>query len=286
MRTRKTHGVYKLKPIKRGGMAVQGEQGCVTIPSLVIDAKKTRSMNYVTKLFFEEKYFNEEKANDDFILKEIDPRQSFTVVAYDMNPINVKVISTSELEKCPSLKGKDLSNLKFLNYKYAGISIASIIENNTVFDKNSSKDLIAALANLTVKVFGMNSVGFFHKDAHEGNIMYNPKDKHAYLIDFGHASKGSDKPLWDMQSMLICIRLVISNMLAFSKLPPNYIELLTAYKNDITQVITKLDVGMSTEEGLNLAMKAATDFSFAYSRLGGSRKTLRRTRHKINRYMH
>ena len=112
-----------------------------------------------------------------------------------MNPINVKAISANELVKCPSLQGKDLSTLKFLNYKYAGISIASIIEDNTQFDKNSSKDLIAALANLTVKVYGMNSVDFFHKDAHEGNIMYDPKDKHAYLIDFGHATKGSDKPL-------------------------------------------------------------------------------------------
>ena len=281
MRTRRNRGFHKLKSIKHGGMAVQGEQGCVTIPSLVIDAKKTRNVNYVTKLFFEDKYFIEEKANNDYILKEIDPRQSFTVVGYDMNPINVKTISANELVKCPSLKGKDLSTLKFLNYKYAGISIASIIEDNTQFDKNSSKDLIAALANLTVKVYGMNSAGFFHKDAHEGNIMYNPKDKHAYLIDFGHATKGSDKPLWDMQSMLICIRLVISNIIAFSKLPPDYIGLLTSYKNDITQVITKLD-NMTKEEGLNLAMKAATDFSFAYSKLGGSRKTLRRSRNKIN----
>lgn len=284
MKTRKNRELHKLKAVKRGGMAVQGEQGCVTIPSLVIDAKKTRNVNYVTKLFFEEKYFNEEKANDDFILSEIDPRQTFTVVAYDTNPINIKAISAAELANCPSLKGLDLTSLKFLNYKYAGTSISSIVENNMEFDKNNSKDLISALANLTVKVYAMNSAGFFHNDAHQGNIMYNPKQHYAYLIDFGHASKGSPKPLLDMQAMLTCIRLVISNIIAFSKLPPEYMELLTSYKDDITKVVTKLNTDMTLEEGYSLAMKTATDISLGYSKLAGGRKrTLRR---KVNRNVH
>ena len=273
MRTRRIH-----KHRSKGGMAVQGEQGCVTIPSLVIDAKKTRNFNYVTKLFFTDQFFEDEKANNDFILKEIDPRQSFTVVKYDMNPINVAAISESELQKCPSLTGKNLTNLKFLNYKYAGKSLAEFVKENTVFDKTTSKDLITALANLSVKVYAMNTAGFFHKDLHEGNVMYDAKDKHAYVIDFGFASKDTEFPLWDMQSMLINIRLIISTILAFSNLPPEYTSLLTNYKNDITQVIGKLDKGMTKDEGLLLAMKAATDFSNAYSVLVGGRKTRRRSR--------
>lgn len=283
MRTRK---IRKFKKVIYGGMAIQGEEGCVTIPSLVIDAKQTRNQNYVTKLFFNEDYYLKEKTNNNFILKEIDPRQTFTIVAYDENPINIKAISTAELQKCPSLQGKDLNSLKFLNYKYAGISLSSIIENNTKFDKNSSKDLIAAIANLTVKIYGMNSIGYFHRDLHEGNIMYNEKEKHAYIIDFGNAQVGSDKPLWDMQSILICMRLIISNLLAFSKLDNNYITSLNLFYKDLSGLISKLDIGMTTEEGLALGLKAATDFSLAYSTLGGGNriKTKRNLRRrKFNR---
>ena len=284
MRTRKVRKFYRKRRFsnKRGGMAIQGQQGCVTIPSLVIDAKKTRNVNYITKLFFEDKYFNEEKDNDDFILKEIDPRQSFTAVQYDMNPINVKAISQTELAKCPSLAGKDLASLKFLNYKYVGKSIDSIVQSGTTFDINSSKDILSALANLMVKMHVMNMAGFYHRDAHEGNIMYDERTKHAYLIDFGFASKQADKPLLDMQLMLNSINITLTCILAFSKLPESYTTTLKAYKDDITTVIQKITNGMPVSDAMTLAVKMATDLASNFNRLSGGRRLTR----KLHRNMH
>jgi tRNA A-37 threonylcarbamoyl transferase component Bud32 len=285
MRTRKLSKFYKKGRFskKRGGMAIQGQQGCVTIPSLVIDAKKTRNVNYITKLFFEDKYFNDEKENNDFILKEIDPRQSFTAVQYDMNPINVKAISQAELAKCPSLTGKDLTTLKFLNYKYVGRSIDSIVQSSTTFDVNSSKDIVSALANLMVKIHAMNMAGFYHRDAHEGNIMYDERTKHAYLIDFGFAGKQADKPLLDMQLMLNSINITLTCILAFSKLPESYVSTLKAYKDDITTVVQKITNGMPVADAMNLSVKMATDLASNFTRLEAGGKRLTR---KLHRNMH
>lgn len=262
-------------------MTIQGEQGCVTIPSLVIDAKKTRNVNYVTKLFFTEKFYEDEKANNDFVIQNIDPRESFTAVKYDVNPINIKAISDAELAKCPSLKGKDISTLKFLNYKYIGKSISSIVNDNTVFNTNTSKDIIAALANLTLKIYAMNMAGFYHEDAHEGNIMYDERTKHAYLIDFGYAKKTTDKPLIDLQLSLNSINVIMSTILAFSKLPESYISSLKAYKADISSVVSKITDDIPIKEAQDLAVKTATDVSVNFSTVTGGRKrkTLRRKRH-------
>lgn len=275
MRTRK-----RIRRGHRGGMAIQGEQGCVTIPSLVIDAKRTRNVNYVTKLFFTEKFYEDEKANNDFIIKNIDPRESFTAVKYDINPINIKSISEAELAKCPSLKGKDISTLKFLNYKYIGKSISSIVNDNTVFNTTTSKDIIAALANLTLKIYAMNMSGFYHGDAHEGNIMYDERTKHAYLIDFGYAKNATDKPLLDLQLSLNAINVIMSTILAFSKLPESYTSALKAYKIDISDVISRITNGMPTKEAQDLALKTARDISVNFNTITGGtkRKTLRRKR--------
>ena len=80
----------------RGGDAISGAEGCVTIPSLLVErGTQTRNTSYVTKLFYDNQSYLDEKSYNDMVLKSIDPRGSFTSAKYNESPIDLSKITLS-----------------------------------------------------------------------------------------------------------------------------------------------------------------------------------------------
>lgn len=274
------------RKLRRGGEAISGAEGCVTIPSLVIErGSQTRNTSYVTKLFYDEKSYIDEKTHNDMVLKNIDPRGTFTSAKYDESPIDLSRITLDESKDCPNLVGKDLKTLKYVNYRYLGRSLQDIIDKSIAFNNITSRDIIRALANLALKIEVMNGNGFYHNDVHGGNIMYDQKVEYAYLIDFGHLGTSANK-LIDLQGILSATRSIAVHLASQSKISPRLKSILKLFINDVAPVLAKTQesTGEQIKESQFLIMKTLTDFSNVYTQteVGGRRKTLRRSRNKSN----
>jgi len=273
--------------MRRGGEAISGAEGCVTIPSLVVEhGTQTRNTSYVTKLFYDEKSYVDEKTHNELVLKSIDPKGAFTSAKYDENPIDLKRITPAEIKDCSNLVGKDLTTLKYINYRYLGKSLQDIIDKSISFNNISSRDIIRALANLSVKIEAMNNSGFYHNDVHGGNIMYDQKVEYAYLIDFGHLGTSNNK-LIDLQGILSATRSIAVHLASQSNISIKLKGILKLFINDVAPVLSKTQEATDNnlKEAQFLIMKTLSDFSNVYTQaeVGGRRKTLRK---KINRNMH
>lgn len=269
----------------KGGDAIEGEQGCVIIPSLLVDAAmRTRNTSYVTKIFFKDSDFEEEKSHNDMIMRKVDPKGTFTSVKYTTTPIDLRRITPQELSSCSQLKGKDITKLKFLNYKYLGKSIDEIVKTDMKIDSKTSQAIIAAIANLSVKLMYLNNdLKLFHNDIHEGNIMFNFKEDYAYLIDFGRLSEQpiSGNALTDFQGLVTAARLFATSVAGQKKLPPRQLELLESFIKDSSLSLNRT-ADEAPEASRELIVKFLTDFSLKYTTsVGGKRrrKTLRRRAH-------
>lgn len=277
MKTRKRR-IYK------GGEAIEGAQGCVIIPSLLVDsAMRTRNTAYVTKIFFNDNDFAEEKSHNDMIISKIDPRGTFTSAKYTTNPIDLKRLTPQEVQSCGQLKGKDITKLKFLNYRYLGKSIHDIVNTDMKIDAKLSQAIIASVANLAVKILYMNNdLGMYHNDVHEGNIIFNFKEDYAYLIDFGGLSPqpANKNPLTDFQGLVTALRLLSISAVEQNRLPSKLKDLLSSFIKDSSLTLTRASEFTDVKQARELVSKFLTDFTLAYTKsVGGRRKTLRRIRH-------
>lgn len=252
----------------RGGKAFTGQQGCVTVPSLVYNCL-TRSRNgmRVTKLFFKEEDYVKEKQENDIILQEVDPEGEFTSVKYDESPIDLTRLQQDEIATCGSGKNLDYSKLKHLNYKYLGDSFETILNENK-FDKDSSKDMIQALANLAPKIQEMNLKGFYHNDLHFGNITYLPSEKRAYLIDFGFFGKQADTKPTDLigfiEIMFMLVNTINNNTSIPQPMRTSASNFLTAARKVITQFKESPTYNKEIED---LIVKTINDFATEYTSL-------------------
>lgn len=267
----------------RGGDAIEGAQGCVIIPSLLIDsAMRTRNTAYVTKIFFKDQDFEEEKSHNDMVISKIDPRGSFTSAKYTTTPINLKLLTPAEIQKCGQLKGKDITQLKFLNYKYLGKSIHDIVNTDMKIDVKTSQAIISAVSNLGVKLLYMNNeLGMYHNDVHEGNIMFNFKEDFAYLIDFGGLAPqpANKNPMTDFQGLVTALRLFAISVAGQGKLPSRLLEVLNAFIKDASLTFNRVTEEEPVQARQHIS-KFLSDFSLKYTTLiGGRKKTLRRIRH-------
>lgn len=267
-----------------GGEAIEGAQGCVIIPSLIVEgATRTRNTAYVTKIFFKDQDFEEEKAQNDMVMSKIDPRGTFTSAKYTTTPIDLRRITPQEVQSCGQLKGKDLSKLTFLNYKYLGKSIHDIVNTDMKITPKMSQSIIAGIANLSVKLLYMNNdLGMYHNDVHEGNIMFNFKEGFAYLIDFGGLAPqpANKNPLTDFQGLVTAVRLLAISAVGQNQLPPKLKDLLTSFIKDSSLTLTRASEYTDVKQARGLISKFLTDFALVYTKtVGGRRKTLRRIRH-------
>ena len=64
------------------------------------------------------------------------------------------------------------------------------------------KNMLSALKVLYIKIHELNEKGYFHNDIQQDNIVYDPIEKKAYLIDFEQLStRQLDKHLTDLDNM-------------------------------------------------------------------------------------
>jgi hypothetical protein len=162
-------------------MSQTGAEGCVIIPSLKTVGKE----GYVTKLFYNKNSKAKELAALElFKASNLDSSQKFTITDYDEQPIE---IPSDIAKRC---KG-EVSGL-FINYKYGGVTIKSILENPQ--DVIQVKNVINSLIPIAIFVDTMNKSGYYHDDLHSANIVY---DNESRIIDFGSFVKKPDTTLID-----------------------------------------------------------------------------------------
>ena len=289
--------------IHKGGASIQGAQGCVVIPSLLVSPDGTRDITKVTKIFFLDRDFQDEKIQNDAIITTIDPGGSFTSASYTEDPIDLTKMTKEETSACYGLKGKDITKLKFLNYKHLGVSINELMQKP--ISVTDSKKILIALSALLPKIIEMNKNGFFHNDVHIGNILYNARDEHAYLIDFGlmTSSPGTppkipvadgrpdlSKELTDIIGFLYVVRQLlkyISDQKA-SGFPEAQSDFLSRNSRFTSPLIASM---LSGEQDLNASRISALQFvirianTYESIKGGRRRKTLRRPR-QLHTNMH
>lgn len=266
-----------------GGAAIEGAQGCVIIPSLVVEgAARTRNTNYVTKIFFTEKEYQAEKEQNDTILATVDPRGTFTSAKYTTTPIDLKRLTPQERNTCRSLGGKDITKLKFLNYKYLGVSIHDIVNSDMKITAPMSQAVFTSLSNLSAKlVYLNNDLKLFHNDVHEGNIVFNFNENYAYLIDFGNLSKtpNAENPQTDFQGLVTAARLFAITVKGQNRIPKPLLTLLTSFIEDSALTLSRVS-NTDPANARTIITKFLSDFALKYTTsVGGRRKTLRRRAH-------
>lgn len=250
----------------RGGKVFVGQQGCVTAPSLVYNCL-TRSRNgmRVTKIFFKEEDYIKEKQENDKILQEVDPQGEFTSAKYDESPIDLTKLQQDEIAECG--EDRPYSTLKHLNYKYLGNSLDTIIPEAN-FDKDSSKLIIQALANLAPKIKEMNSKGFYHNDLHFGNVTYLPSEKRSYLIDFGHSGNLRHPKPNDLVGLIGIMHMLANRINDNESIPQPMKDSASNFSKLSKNVTLQFDNSPTyTKEIEDLIMKTITDFANEYTNL-------------------
>jgi tRNA A-37 threonylcarbamoyl transferase component Bud32 len=188
---------------KKGGKNISGSYGCALIPSLIIKNGK-RDPKYVTKIFYNPEEYIKEKQKADLV-KKIDGRGLFTVANYNESPVDFSRVLLSEeqtkelnepyennLENCGTgtlinyIKNNKLSELKYLNYPYAGISFTEYINDQSKINKDKLDEMIIAIYILFVNIIFMNDNNYYHYDISNSNITYNELESKCYLIDYGY----------------------------------------------------------------------------------------------------
>jgi serine/threonine protein kinase len=288
---------------------IPGAQGCAIIPSLIVQGiSKQRDKRYVTKIFVDEASYKEEKRNNAFV-KQIDRTNQFTNVSFNEDPIDLSLLTKEDIKNCGQIIGTraDLALKKYINYEYLGKSLHTIMSHSIVLTNGDADDIIFGLTKLITKVYLMNkgelSGGkvIFHNDAHRGNIMYNPRNHNVYLIDFGLASIGSARKgdtLVDMAKLTETTGFMVTYILTTVK------DLSERKKQALSKYLAFVSANylgkVSSPRGFvptytaETILKASQDLTNEFqeggsrrkTRRSGGNKTLRRSRHKVNRNMH
>ncbi len=288
---------------------IPGAQGCAIIPSLIVQGlTKQRDKRYVTKIFVDEAAYKEEKRNNAFV-KQIDRTNQFTNVSFNEDPIDLSLLTKEDIKNCGQIIGTraDLALKKYVNYEYLGKSLHTIMSHSIELTKGDADDIIYGLTKLITKVYLMNKgelsggTVIFHNDSHRGNIMYNPRNHNVYLIDFGLATIGAPRKgdvLGDMTKLTETTGFMVTYIL--STVP----DLSESKRQALTKYLTFVNsnylgrasaprgfVPTYTAESI---LKASQDLTNEFQDGGRRRrtkrtklnKTLRRSRHKVNRNMH
>jgi hypothetical protein len=279
-----------------------GAQGCIFVPSLIVEGlARNRNKQYVTKIFIDEESYNYEKRLNAFV-KQIDPTSSFTNVKYNENPINLSLVKDQDIRNCGAIINtrEELATKKFLNYEYLGQSLHTIIGYNVYLNISHARDILFGLSKLASKIYLMNQgrlgVVIYHNDDHYGNIMYNPRTRSVYLIDFGKATTGkplSGNTLVDMELLISSTNTIVDYILkTVPSIPKKGGESILKFKEFIdTNYLGRRSpprdfVKTYTSEDI---VKAITELASNFAEEGGrrqtkkkllkKRKTLRRVRH-------
>lgn len=150
----------------------KGAYGCVIKPS--IPCKKYYK-NSVSKIFNEDKFFEEEKIISN-IVNRIDPKGKYMLRKLD--ECKVKTIESKDRTKC-KYKQNEFPKYQII-YEYGGMDL-------TQFSKTdfNIKSILPAIHNLTAGLVLLEKHRLCHRDIKESNIVF--KNNLFYFIDFNLA---------------------------------------------------------------------------------------------------
>lgn len=153
-------------------MTERGSYGCVIRPSIPCNKYY---QNTVSKIFHNEKYYEEEDIISD-IISRIDSKNKFTLKKLDK--CLVRKLPKKEMREC-KYKSWEFPKSQII-YEYGGKDLTNLEEG-----KYNVKDLIPAIYNLTIGLVELEKHRICHRDIKQSNIVY--KDGLFYFIDFGMA---------------------------------------------------------------------------------------------------
>ena len=164
--------------LKKYEYIASGSYGCVYF---------VKHNNTVLKLF-NNKYDWEREKKLNNIIKKIDPKNEFTVAM-----ISNKIISNNDektnnnFNECPLINSYT-SEFYEIEYEYGGIDLDDLFKKYDI-SKLNIIIFFKKFENIIKGIKTINEKGFLHFDIKLNNILYNPKTKKLYLIDFGLSNK-------------------------------------------------------------------------------------------------
>lgn len=167
----------------------KGAFGCVLYPSIPCISEDSNATNndlrssstFVSKIF--EKH---SQVEDEFEahkkVTEADQQQKFSLPPPRKCVFNKEVLhNVTNFYKC-NMKIEDISHEQLI-FEYGGYDLLSIPKNYTFYD------IFPYFEKIMYGIVLMNRNNMVHSDIKPLNILFSPKDKQMYLIDFGLLSK-------------------------------------------------------------------------------------------------
>ena len=193
--------------MKGGKPIASGSAGCVFKPALLCDGESERKKDYITKVMYSynaDAELREMKMVID-VLKDIKDNEKY-FLANNINKCHPEKMDVDDLkgrkEKCSGALDKFISDSRFqeqidkklitgINIPYGGKELSETILPNLTNKTfmNINKGVINLIKNGIVE---FNKRKLLHLDVKSRNILYNSKDKHVRLIDWGICAKYTD----------------------------------------------------------------------------------------------
>jgi len=169
----------------------EGTYGCVFEPPIKcrpesVTYEVSKDPAAVGKIFKSSSAFTKEREEAQRINK-LDPKHVFTVPYKGACTVLRTAFNDAELNKCRLLQGSTMPYFSELIYKNGGYHLTSLYrpEKGKVAPKVVFDDLIKRSLPVLEGLATLLKKGFVHVDIKPDNMLYEPKSKKMYLIDFG-----------------------------------------------------------------------------------------------------
>lgn len=270
----------------RGGLVFEGSEGCVFSPeltstgSLLSTAKyPKRSGRFITKVYRRPEDLKTELQGI-AIMKQIDPTQQYTKTFIDTSVTpDIKSIDL-QTERCTK---PITATSPALYMYYNGLSIKTLRQRGII--NEVLKPLLLGLSRLSELFVKMAKLNVVHGDVQPGNILYNREDGRVYLIDFTSMQvlPGLTDKTVDIKSLGIIVRDLIFLYKKAQSVESTCETVVSQILDDITPKINQ----SKDVEAIQTMLVNSIDIVLKKCFAGrGRRKTLRRSRHKVNGNMH
>jgi serine/threonine protein kinase len=166
----------------------EGTYGCTFYPHLPCTDKSTYP-DSIGKIFSRKSSLQDEQRLNDKILK-IDPEGRFTLPFNGVCTVDAKRISVQDkMSPCEKFTPRQ----KQLIYKYGGIDLKKFYKTYAIAHPDVFiDDIIPLLLPLLDGITTLVQSGLVHTDIKPDNMVYDPKKKQLFLIDFGLLTKMQD----------------------------------------------------------------------------------------------
>jgi serine/threonine protein kinase len=108
---------------------------------------------------------------------------------------------------------------------YCGVTLNQILDGNYYINPKELCSLLEELKELCSGLQGLHNLQIYHQDIHDGNILFNPKDKRLRWIDFGLAidlfdKKNNGQNNWQKHPAIITAKHFDNENLIFDVIEP------------------------------------------------------------------